>query len=291
MVRSMLNSKLFLILVSIDLETFSILPPYVLGSRNIPVPMPTTLIGALLYPVMKDKYGDHELDFDEIYKEAQGLGIRYVTFRAAPYLSITTLERATSITYQRRLMKMNMEVIKECIDVFTEIENYGLKTVEEKYGSKNKCIEQYKEVILNTFAISSRGITVFSGTSYIAYIVNNENLAKYAWQIVRIGRKEDLVVVRDVKVLDLNELKPLDISAFNTRFYVPKNIVREVSYASLWRMMNYLNGDIRDDDIYVPRGLFNAHVVIDPDKSIVYEVSIDGMREFVIIPREVVRNA
>ncbi|MGC8607622.1 MAG: hypothetical protein ACP5L5_08700 [Vulcanisaeta sp.] len=287
----MLKSK-FLILVAVDLETFSILPPHVLASRSIPVPTPLTLIGALLYPVMEDKYGVREPNPDDLYKEAYNIGIHYVTFRAAPYATVMTLERAMSITYQRRLKEMSTSIISKCIDVFAEIENYGLKATENKYGSNNECIKQYKEVIANAFAVASRGITVFNGTSYIAYIVNNEELVKYAWQIVRIGRKEDLVVVRDVKLVGLNELKLLGDVSFNSRFYVPKESIKgEPMNASLWQMPIYINGSVHEEDVYVPHGLFNSTIMVDTTKAITYEVTIDGMKEFIVIPREVIENA
>ena len=321
-------SKLFLILVGVDLETFSILPPYVLGSRNIPVPMPTTLIGALVYPILVDKYGTKELNPDVIYNEANNLGIRYVTFRAAPYATITTLERAISITYQRPKRQELLTYLNKCLDVIRIAMNYGLthpkmkskkksqkedkvhngenrgekdeiellKKLAEKHLGRSPneiCIKLLAEGVYDIlFTVTSRGITIFNGTSYIAYVVSNKELAKYAWQIVRIGRKEDLVVVRDVKALALNELKQSEKITINTRFYVLKGLVKdEPSNATLWNMMVYLNGKVIEDGVYVPRGILNAQFTVDPSKSIIYEVNINEARDYVIIPREVVENA
>lgn len=323
----MSSSKLFLILVGVDLETFSILPPYVLGSRSIPVPMPTTLVGALVYPILIDKYGTKELNPDVIYNEANNLGIRYVTFRAAPYVTTIMLERAVSITYQRRQRLSMLKYINKCLDVISIAVNYGLthpmkskkknqnenevrndenkdekdeiellkKLVERHLGRSpdETCIELLAEGIYDIlFTVTSRGITIFGDTSYIAYVVSNKELVKYAWQIIRIGRKEDLAVVRDVKVLALNELKQSEKITINTRFYVLKGLVKdEPSNATLWNMMVYLNGKVIEDGVYVPRGILNAQFTVDPSKSIIYEVNIDEARDYVIIPREVVENA
>ena len=301
------SSKSYLLLVGVELDTFSILPPLVLGStRGVPLPMPTTLVGALMRAVLTSPI---EPEPEAVFEGAGRTGILYATFRPAPYAVTTTIEGGITLSYQRRERFRALRDATQCLDVLIgrmnfgfklsrskkEVIEYAIKKIEELIGHEvsKECIEVLVAVE-NLFSPLARPITGFGDVSYIAYIVTNPDLAKYAWGITRIGRKEDLAVVRDVRVIPLSKLKRVNSSIINTRFYVPASLVRGVQANGIpYNMRVYINGRDEEEPVYVPppfipddRAL-NMQVVINGDMAVVYEVSTEEFTDYLVIPREV----
>mgnify|MGYP001770690837 FL=1 len=306
------NSKPYLLLVSIELDTFSILPPYVIGSRGIPLPMPTTLVGALMYPVLTRKYGPIELDPKTIYKEAYNIGILYASFRPGPYAVVTTMERVIELPYQKSYRAEKIKYLPDCLEVLVVSINYGIKVpwgagsqekesikkdIEELLGHevKKKCID-FLEAYNYLYGVSSRSLTVFGDTSYIAYIVRDPSIARHAWEVVRVGRKEDLGVVRDVKVIPLNELgMVIHTNNILTRFYAPASLVSNAKMNTIpYKMQVYVNGEFGEEPVYVPPSFtpdyWELRMELTPDwnSAVVYEVKTNDFVDYLLVPRKVV---
>ena len=306
------NSKLYLLLVGVELDTFSILPPLVLGStRGVPLPMPTTLVGALMRATLTSPV---EPEPEAVFEEAGRAGIIYASFRPAPYAVITTMERAMTLPYQKRERFRALRNATKCMDVLIGRVNYAFK---KPRGNKNvierareeigrligrevdeECMDVL-EAVDNLFTPIMRPLTGFGGVSYIAYIVANPALARSAWGITRIGRKEDLAVVREVSITPINSLRVLGVDelkdSITTRFYMPARLAEGVPEGGVqYKMRVFLNGGVRDEWVYTPQPMtpgdwgLGMKVMVNTREAVALEVKTSEFTDNLVLPREVV---
>ena len=306
------SSKLYLLLVGVELDTFSILPPLVLGGiRGVPLPMPTTLVGALMRTVLTSP-----IEPEVVFEEAGKVGILYATFRPAPYAVTTTIEEGITLSYQKRERFRALRDATQCLDILIGRMNFGfklpkgkkevveqaIKKIEELIGHEvsKECIKVL-EAVENLFGPLARPITGFGDVSYIAYVVTNPNLAVHAWGIHRIGRKEDLAVVRSVSITPINNLKILGEDQLKdsilARFYIPTRLaVKRPAGSVPYKMRVFINGNVRDEWMYIPQPLtpgggLDMMVMVNTKEAVVFEVNTSEFSDNLILPREVIEHA
>jgi CRISPR-associated protein Cas5a/b/c len=76
------------------------------------------------------------------------------------------------------------------------------------------------------YTVAPRAASLFNRL-LLLYIVKDESLAKYAYGIVRVGRKEGLVSVANVICEDVESVERANVCS--TRFYFPRRIARDYS--------------------------------------------------------------
>jgi len=286
------DTTLYVILVDVDIPIFSTLPPYVLSTQSLPAPSPTALIGALMSAIRRYRDGvlDELTPIEEIVRKAFEEGILYTLFRVPPYATTLTLERVFTMTYQRRVGLLTEENVVKCLDDLLTIENTGsTKMVSEK------CREFCGSVVMKMWNVAPRGLVIYASTAHILYITTNRDLARWAWLITRIGRREDVAFVRNVSVFVLGDLivSVGGNEGLSTRFYLPSRLLNNPAHGQRWVLREVVNGDIREEEFMVP--------VMSPkpvpmfykpktNEAIVIRLPVDGGFEFVAIPREVVKN-
>jgi CRISPR/Cas system-associated protein Cas5 (RAMP superfamily) len=280
------------LLVDIDLPTLSILPPYVLSTQSQPAPSPTALIGALMRAVRRHRDGvlDETAPIEEIVKNAFEEGILYALFWVPPYASTFSLERVFTMTYQRadRAGLLTEENVTKCLGDLLTIEDTGsARMVSEE------CREFCDGVIMKMWNVAPRGLVTYATTAHILYITTNRDLARWAWLITRLGRREDVAFVRNVSVFNLGDLIVDSISgneSLGTRFYMPSRLV-VTAHGERWVMREVVNGVIREEEFVVPvAGPRLVPMTYKPrvDGAVIIRVPVNGAFEFVQVPREVV---
>jgi len=287
------NNTYYLVLVDVDLPIFSILPPYVLSSQSQPVPSPTALIGALMHAIRRYRDGnlDESAPIEEIVREAFEEGVLYALFWVPPYVATYSLERVFTMTYQKpgRAKLLTEENVVKCLGDLLTIENTGdAKRVGEE------CREFCSGVVLKMWSVAPRGLVAYAATAHVLYITTNRDLAKWAWLITRIGRREDVALVRNVSTYDLRGL----VTSINgnvtykTRFYIPTRLITTVANSQRWVLRRVVNGIIREEAFEVPMMGIPSPVPIsykpNPDETVLIKLTLDGKVEHVPIPREVV---
>jgi CRISPR-associated protein Cas5 subtype I-A len=282
----------YLILVDIDLPIFSVLPPYVLSTQSQPAPSPTTLIGALMRAVRRNRDGvlDESAPIGEVVREAFEEGVLYALFWVPPYATAYSLERVFTMTYQKpnRAKWLGEEYVTRCLGDLLEIENTG-----STKGVSKECGKLYDEAISIMWGVAPRGLVSYASTAHILYITTNRGLARWAWLITRVGRKEDVAFVRNVTIYDLRGLivSINGLVNYETRFYIPARLVREAPNSRVWVLREVVNGVIRDGEFLVPVGVPSpVPITYKPrlDEALLIRLPLGGGVEHVPIPREVV---
>ena len=199
------DTSRYIVLVDIDIPIFSTLPPYVLSSQSLPAPSPTALIGALMGAIRRYRDGvlDESASIEEIVRKAFEEGVLYALFWVPPYATTYTLERVFTMTYQKpnRAKRLSEEYVTKCLDDLLTIENTG--TTE---GVSEECRKLYDEAVSVMWSVAPRGLVSYASTAHILYITTNRDLARWAWLISRVGRREDVAFVRNVSVFALSDL-------------------------------------------------------------------------------------
>jgi len=287
------NNTYYLVLMDADLPILSILPPYALSTQSQPVPSPTALVGALMYAVRRYRDGslDEEAPVEEIIREAFEEGILYALFWVPPYATTYSLERVFTMTYQKpgRAKMLTGEWAVKCLGDLLMIEDTG----DAKRASK-ECGEFYDSAVSKMWGVAPRGLVSYAATAHVLYIMTNRDLARWAWLITRIGRREDVVFVRNVNIYDLRGL----VTSINgnvtykTRFYIPTRLITTVANSQKWVLRGVVNGTIREETFEVPVMGIPSPVPITfkprPDETVLIKLTLDGEVEHVPIPREVV---
>ena len=282
----------YVLLVDIDLPFLSTLPPRVLSTQSQPAPSPTALIGALMHVVRgyRDGVLDESAPIEEVVKEAFEEGVLYALFWVPPYATTYTLERVFTMTYQRpdRARRLSEEYISKCLGDLLAIENTGIVEM-----ASEECRKLYDEAVSVMWGVAPRGLVTYASTAHILYITTNRDLAKWAWLITRLGRKEDIALVRNVSVFELGDLvtSPSENSPYTTRFYIPNRLVREASNSQIWVLPGVINGVIHEEEFLVPVGVPTpVPITYKPrlDNTVLIKVPLDSRVEHVPIPREVV---
>ncbi len=157
---------------------------------SYPLPPPTTLVGALAYPYLRITSSKEIIeDSEDSYSPTMLIldKVLYATAGAEGWVPTRDVERVYQLVYQRK--------------------------------------DRWDSVDL-AYTIGVRGITHYPDNKlYVLYILKDRELAKYAYGIIRIGRKESLVSIEDAVVKELHEtLKAVGKGTFETYFYLPEEI-------------------------------------------------------------------
>jgi hypothetical protein len=238
------------------------------------------------------RYRDGVLDetapIEEVVKEAFGEGVLYALFWVPPYATTLTLERVFTMIYQRRAGLLTEGNVVKCLDDLLTIENTGsTKMVSEE------CEEFCGGAVMKMWNVSPRGLVTYASTAHILYITSNRDLARWAWLITRVGRKEDVAFVRNVSVFGLGDLivnSAGGVEGFGTRFYMPSRLVK-TAHGERWVMREVVNGTIREEEFVVPMaGPRPVPMTYQPrpGEALTIRVPVNGVFEFVQVPREVV---
>jgi CRISPR-associated protein Cas5 subtype I-A len=288
------NNTYYLVLVDVDLPILSTLPPYALSTQSQPVPSPTVLIGALMYAIRRYRDGslDEEAPIEEIIRKAFEEGILYALFWVPPYATTYSLERVFTMTYQKpgRAKLLTEENVARCLGDLLAIEDTG-----DVERASKECREFYDYVVSKMWDVAPRGLVTYATTAHVLYITTNRDLAKWAWLITRIGRREDVAFIRNVNIYDLRGLVTSSINGivtYKTRFYIPTRLTTTVANSQRWILRGVVNGTIREETFEVPVMGIPSPVPITfkprPDETVLIKLALDGEVEHVPIPREVV---
>jgi CRISPR-associated protein Cas5a/b/c len=186
------------------------------GRGNI-APPPSTLIGALaaayFYPNERDV-------FDEVASK-----VRYVSFWVPPYAFVENISRHFSVFSQRpqrlKVISAAMEVLKTKAlsdDVIKEFRNYGgLQRPEALLSTALSPIGVARTVLQVLYQPASRLEVYYYGPAYVLYVLDDEELAKRAGYLFRIGPKESLVSATPLRVYSVEKHR----GEVRTRFYLP----------------------------------------------------------------------
>jgi CRISPR-associated protein Cas5 subtype I-A len=287
------NNTYYLVLVDVDLPILSILPPYALSAQSQPVPSPTALVGALMHAIRRYRDGslDESTPIEDIAREAFEEGILYALFWVPPYATTYSLERIFTMTYQKpgRARLLTGEWVVKCLGDLLAIEDTG-----DVKRAGGECREFYDYVVSKMWSVAPRGLVTYASTAYVLYITTNKDLARWAWLITRIGRREDVAFVRNVNIYDLRGLV-ISINGnvtYKTRFYIPTRLITTVANSQRWVLREVVNGTIREETFEVPvMGIPNSvPITFKPraDETVLIKLALDGEMEHVPIPREVV---
>jgi len=172
-------------------STISTFTPLVSTSADVyPLPPPTTLVGALSYPYVKHKHGNIET-YNGTSSSIILLNKIVYASAGVPLDAIFTISKAIERTYQQVYMRK----------------------------------AHWKRLDM-AYTISIRPV-IYIDEIYGLYIIKEEalELVKYAYGIIRIGRKESLVSVNNVIIRPVNEIIVTNKRCL-TKFYFPLTIAR-----------------------------------------------------------------
>lgn len=221
------------------------------SSPTYPLPPPTTLVGALAYPYLRFK------EFKEVVEGGCSPAVKllddvvYAVAGAEGWCITGGPERSYQLIYQRP-------------------ERWGVKEL--------------------AYTISIKGlVTYLDDKLYVVYVSKNIEPLKYIYGIVRIGRKEGHVALRQVVIRKLEEVICGE-RIFKTIFYTPTNIVLcndalKVSMPKLSRVNYEQTNKPELEEFYVPRGF--GPMTCELKKEGV-AVNIDG--KFVALPKTLVKG-
>ncbi len=286
------DTTLYVILVDVDVPIFSTLPPYVLSTQSLPAPSPTALIGALMSAIRRYRDGvlDESASIEEIVRKAFEEGILYTLFWVPPYATAYTLERVFTMTYQRRVGLLTEENVVKCLGDLLTIENTGSTKMVRK-----ECKEFCDGTVMKMWNVAPRGLVTYASTAHILYVTSNRDLARWAWLITRVGRREDVAFVRNVSVFVLRDLivSVGGNEGLSTRFYLPSRLLTNPAHGQRWVLREVVNGDIHEEEFMVP--VMSPKPVpmfykLKTNEAIAIRLPVNGEFEFVAIPREVVKN-
>ncbi|MEM1639447.1 MAG: type I-A CRISPR-associated protein Cas5a [Desulfurococcaceae archaeon] len=213
----------------VELDVFSglsVFYPYTSTSApTYPLPPPTTLLGAVAYPYMRQY---HVEDIEDASAAVKLLNeIIYATAGCEGYVITRDVERVYQAIYQR----------------------------------KERWKEEFKDL---WYTIAVRGVVRYLDDKlYAVYLSKNPDVLEYAYGITRIGRKEGVVVVKSVTISELNDVLVHGgyNTSFETIFYTPSSIVEcEDATAVKIRMHKLAEANFKHttklevEEYYVPRG-------------------------------------
>ncbi|MEM0297601.1 MAG: type I-A CRISPR-associated protein Cas5a [Zestosphaera sp.] len=219
-----------------------------------PLPPPTTLVGALAYPYVRtEKSVELMEEGGEAYSPAVLIlnKVLYVAAGAEGWMPTRDVERVYQLIYQKRT-RWNM---------------LGL-----------------------AYTIGVRGnIYYLNDRLYLLYILTDVGLAKYAYGITRVGRKENLVSVEDVLIEELSKVvKSVGSGTFETYFYLPEEIAvctnhEIVSLPKLTKENFGRTTSLNTDKYCVSKGL---RTVVGELKSTGALIRIDDLE--IPVPRQII---
>jgi hypothetical protein len=239
----------------------------------------------------RDGVLDETAPIEEVVKEAFGEGVLYALFWVPPYATTLTLERAFTMTYQKpdRARLLTEEYVTKCLGDLLTIEDTGTTK-----GVSKECGKLYDYVISKMWGVAPRGLVAYASTAHVLFITTNRDLARWAWLITRVGRKEDVAFVRNVSTYNLCDLVVSinDSVNYRTRFYIPTRLVTTAANSQRLVLREVVNGAIREGEFEVAvMGIPSPVPIIykpRPGEAVLIKLAIDGGEEYVPIPREVV---
>jgi len=182
--------ELYGVLVELDVfSEISVAPPLIAPSTTtLPAPPPTSLLGALAYPYLREKKIPEMIYVDgKLCSPAMEL-LNSVHYASAGYyarIEQKLLERVNQTFYLRRAHLGKVEMI---------------------------------------WTVAQRGMVNYADDKlFLFFIISDQRLIGYAWGITRIGRKESIVIVRNITAKPLKDLVTNEREGI-TRFYAPKYI-------------------------------------------------------------------
>jgi CRISPR-associated protein Cas5a/b/c len=182
----------YALLIKLDVFSGVSTGPPLIGpaSPPLPAPPPSTLLGALAYPYLREQ-GVPEV----VYVDGKP---------CSPAVKIIEKVHYASAGFYGRIEQRTLE-----------------RVIQAFYLRKSHLSD-----VKMLWSIAQRGFTSYADdVLYLFYIVSDPELAKYAYGITRIGRKESIVVVRNVIVRPLEELISSERDG-STIFYTPKNCAK-----------------------------------------------------------------
>lgn len=311
---------LYVILVEVGFfGNFSLLPPLVLQSSGYPVPPPTTLVGALAYPYFR-RYGvENEGNYSIAKKLIEEKKVLYASFWTPLYISQNDLERVFSIAVQKSSRLGYLRKIPEIVECLKKLSsdpqyfaNYSLCNSKDKSKDKRKrisneekkkacdkvkdCVKYINDGLKNAYGVGVRSSVYFADSAYLAYIVTDKDLVKFAYGISRIGRKESIVYIKDVNIYKFDEIL-VNKDDIETRFYFPKSLSRNYNNCELYHfpildVINFGSNYVpKTDEFCIPQqySLNPILATIDLDKSYVLDLKIG--HGYLPVPKEVVENS
>jgi CRISPR-associated protein Cas5 subtype I-A len=183
---------------------------------------------------------------------------------------------------------------------------------EECYGKvkitskNNKKVVEKSDSVFNAIKISydvvPRGITFYSDDTWLLYIVKDKNQGKslipYIYGISRIGRKEDIVSINQVKVIELKKLiKNSEKKLIKTRFYFPCKLSENIppDNSTRWNMKSIKitkqGTEINYEDFCIPISYIDRKYLIlgiANNDALLLDLNLDNKEEIVPIPKEVI---
>jgi CRISPR-associated protein Cas5a/b/c len=246
-----------------EVTTFSpisIFTPYTSTSANTYLlPPPTTLVGALAYAYKRSLNDFKELDDNGLSPALEMVEKSLVLYASAGVDEQYTLIKSVERVYQHIYLR-----------------------------------SEYWSDIGMAYTVGVRS-AVITKKLYIFYIVSNEDVARYSYSIVRIGRKESLVSIDSVVVVPLKEVLSSEKSC-DTVFYFPLSIAKIYSPKDSWISVdmpkltreNFEKKSIVTEKYVVPKPFVFAKATVElNDNGAVVKMNV-GSKVFAIpIPREV----
>ena len=185
------------------------------GRGNI-APPPSTLIGALaaayFYPNERDA-------FDELVRK-----VRYASFWVPPYASAENISRHFSVYSQKpqrlKVISAAMEVLRTKAlsdNAIKDFRNYGGLRKPEALLSALSPLGVAKAALQILHQPASRLEVYYYGPAYVLYVLDDEELAKRAGYLFRIGPKEGLVSTTPLRIHSVEKHR----GEVRTRFYLP----------------------------------------------------------------------
>ncbi len=244
--------------VLVKLQVFSDISIHVVyTSASSPVyvlPPPTTLLGALAYPYLISKGYLGEVTKDRCSPAVELVDkVPYASAGSTGYLGYRFLERILQLPYLRK---------------------------------------EHQRDVGRWWGVAQRGGVVFRDDElYVLYIVRDPEIAKYAWGIVRIGRKESHVSAREVYVKKVTEVVSRNVNIVNTFMYAPSQLFYYCENAIKVQLPiicgeNFCApGKLRVDEFYVPSS-DKMKCTVNTDHAAV--LNIEGME--IAVPIEYARG-
>ncbi|MEM0240969.1 MAG: type I-A CRISPR-associated protein Cas5a [Candidatus Nezhaarchaeales archaeon] len=209
----------------VKLQVFSDVAVHlVYTSASSPVymfPPPTTLLGALAYPYSISKGVSSEVVKGTCSPAIELIDkVPYASAGSKGYVGYRFLERILQLPYLKK---------------------------------------EHQKDINRWWGVAQRGgIVFYDDELYVLYIIRDPEIAKYAWGIVRIGRKESHVSVREVYVKKVTEVVSPESDIVYTYMYAPARLFYSCENAVKIQLPiisseNMCASDIhRVDEFYVP---------------------------------------
>lgn len=184
----------------VELDVFSGVSIFLPGTSSsapvYPLPPPTSVVGALSYPFMRQFAKEDDGGYSASVKLLDF--IKYASAGARGYVITRDSERIYQLIYQRK--------------------------------------QRWSEEFLDLwYTVAPRGCVKYTDdTLYLFFVSNDRNILDYSYGITRVGRKESHAVVKRVVIKNIDDALIPHPEGFNTIFYTPKNIAEcESKFMSL----------------------------------------------------------